>query len=77
MDKHRKRPWRLVSRIGAGSLARYALGRLELDEALVRLSKRIGARAALLALPFPECALDVDRPEHLKLVQEILTAREG
>lgn len=77
MDLHRKQPWRLVSRIGVGSLARHALGRLELDEALARLSERIGARAALLALPFPECALDVDRPEHLRLVEEILSARES
>ncbi|MDP6540789.1 MAG: NTP transferase domain-containing protein, partial [Planctomycetota bacterium] len=77
MDARRKQPWRLVSRIGLGSLARYALGRLDLDEAVRDLSERAGARAALLALPFPECALDVDRPEHLSLIEEILTTRRS
>ncbi|MBW2243597.1 MAG: nucleotidyltransferase family protein [Deltaproteobacteria bacterium] len=75
MDAHRKHPWRLAARIGVGSLARLALGRLDLDAAVERISKRAGVRAEALRLPFPECALDVDRPEHLALAEQILQAR--
>ncbi len=75
MDAHRKKPWRLASQIGAGSLALYAMGRLNLAGAIERLSRRIGARAAVLPLPRAEYALDVDRPEHLELVERILRER--
>jgi len=75
MDAHRKKPWRLASQIGAGSLALYAMGQLDLAGALERLSRRIGARAAVLPLPQAEYALDVDRPEHLELVERILRER--
>ncbi|MCP5060447.1 MAG: NTP transferase domain-containing protein [bacterium] len=77
MDAHRKHPWRLAARIGAGSLARFALGRLDLDAAVKRISRRAGVRAEALRLPFPECALDVDRPEHLALAERILQARHN
>ncbi len=75
METDRKRPWRLASRIGAGSLALYALGRLDLESAMRRLSHKVGARAEVLTLPFAECALDVDRPEHLALAERILLER--
>lgn len=77
MDAHRKHPWRLAARIGAGSLARFAVGRLDLEAAVERISKRAGVRAEALRLPFPECALDVDRPEHLALAERVLRARDA
>ena len=75
METARKRPWRLAGRLGAGSMALYALGRLDLQSALARISARVGARAATVPLPFAECALDVDHPGHLALVEGILRER--
>ncbi len=75
MESARKRPWRLAGRLGAGSVALYALGRLDLQAALARISARVGARAGTVSLPFAECALDVDHAEHLALVDGILRDR--
>jgi GTP:adenosylcobinamide-phosphate guanylyltransferase len=74
-ERHRKRPWRLVTAIGPGLLASYCLGRLDLDAALARASGRIGARVQALPLPFPEAAIDVDREADRVLVESILASR--
>lgn len=74
-ERHRKRPWRLVTAIGAGLLASYWLGRLDLDAALARASGRIGARVAALPLPFAEAAIDVDREADRVLAEAILAQR--
>lgn len=74
-ERHRKRPWRLVSAIGPGLLLGYALGRLDLDAALRRASPRIGAQVQALPLPFAEAAIDVDREADRVLVERILAQR--
>jgi hypothetical protein len=73
----RKRPWRLVSLFGPVALARFALRTLDLDAAARVASRRIGARVAVVRLPFAEAAIDVDRPADLALATRILGAREG
>jgi GTP:adenosylcobinamide-phosphate guanylyltransferase len=75
VDRLRKRPWRLVSAFGPSTLALFALRRLDLASGLERVSRRIGARVQLVALPFAEAAIDVDRLGDLELVTRIL--REG
>jgi hypothetical protein len=74
-ERHRKRPWRLVTAIGPGLLASYCLGRLDLDAALGRASERIGARVQALPLPFAEAAIDVDREADRVLAESILARR--
>jgi CTP:molybdopterin cytidylyltransferase MocA len=74
-EQFRKRPWRLVSVFGLGALARFALRRLDLDGALDRVSRTIGANVRAVALPFPEAAVDVDRPSDHALVSRILAER--
>lgn len=74
-ERHRKRPWRLVTAIGPGLLAGYWLGRLDLVTALQRASQRIGARVEALSLPFAEAAIDVDREADLILAEAILAQR--
>jgi GTP:adenosylcobinamide-phosphate guanylyltransferase len=74
-ERHRKRPWRLVTAIGPGLLAGYLLGRLDLAAALERASQRIGARVEPLPLPFAEAAIDVDREADRVLVERILAQR--
>ena len=73
----RKRPWRLVSLFGPIALARFALRTLDLDAAARVASRRIGARVAVVRLPFAEAAIDVDRPADLALATRILSARES
>ncbi len=73
-ERFRKRPWRLVSAFGPLNLALFLLGRLDLEEAFARVSRVIGARVGAVPLPFPEAAIDVDKPADLELVSRILAA---
>ena len=70
-ERDRKRPWRLVSRFGAVSLALFLARRLDLAAAMERASRAIGARVAAIPLPFAEAAIDVDKPADLVLAREL------
>ncbi|MEZ5932570.1 MAG: nucleotidyltransferase family protein [Alphaproteobacteria bacterium] len=75
MERHRKRPWRLVAAVGVLPLLRFALGQLSLESALRHLSMRVGAEIGMVAMPFAEAAIDVDKPGDLDLAEAILRAR--
>jgi GTP:adenosylcobinamide-phosphate guanylyltransferase len=70
-ERLRKRPWRLVAAFGPLSLALFLLRRLDLDAAIARASRAIGARIAAVRLPFPEAAVDVDKPADLDLARRL------
>jgi GTP:adenosylcobinamide-phosphate guanylyltransferase len=72
----RKRPWRLISTFGFTNLILLALRRLDLEAALPRASRVIGARAAVVQMPFAECAIDVDNLDDLATASRILAGRE-
>lgn len=72
LEAVRKRPWRLVSHFGPSVLLRFVLRRLTVAEAENEVSRRVGARVALVLLPFAEAALDVDRPSDLEAVERVL-----
>lgn len=74
-ERYRKRPWRLASVFGAGTLALFLLRRLDLAAALDRASRVVGARIDAVVLPDAEAAIDVDRPADLMLAAQILEAR--
>lgn len=76
-ERERKRPLWLVARLGFGLLVGYALGRWSLAEAFARLSRRVGVRIRPIPLPFPEAAVDVDRPQDLELAERLLAAESG
>lgn len=76
-ERHRKRPWRLVAAIGPGLLAGYAAGRFDLDTALAKASRRIGAVVRAVAMPVAEAAIDVDREADLLLASQVLASREA
>lgn len=71
----RKRPWRLISTFGWTTLLLLALRRLDLRAAIPRASRSIGARVAVVQMPFPECAIDVDNLDDLATATQILIAR--
>jgi GTP:adenosylcobinamide-phosphate guanylyltransferase len=75
-ERFRKQPWRLVGVFGPGALVAFLFRRLDLDAALERVSRAVGARVRAVRMPWAEAAIDVDRPADLVLVERILDARE-
>lgn len=75
-EQERKRPWRVItSALGPTAVLRYLLGRLTLEQALTRLSRRLDIRIGAVVLPFAEAAIDVDSTEDLFLVEKVLAQR--
>ena len=72
VEADRKRPWRIAARLGIGILARYALGRLTLDEMVDGLGRRVGVKAAAVRTPYGLAAVDVDKPADLDLVRSLV-----
>ncbi len=77
VESERKHPLRLIRRLGWIMLVRYVLGLLSLSDALRELSQRMGLSIKEIILPFPEAAIDVDTPEDLALVEEIVRKKPG
>lgn len=71
VEADRKRPWRIVRRLGPAALLRYLAGRLTLDAALARLGSVAGVNARAVASPFGLAAVDVDKPDDLDLVRAL------
>jgi CTP:molybdopterin cytidylyltransferase MocA len=74
-ERDRKRPWRIVARLGLPLLFRYLLGRLTVDGAFAALSKSLGAEVRGVILPWPEAAVDVDSVDDRDLVERIFELR--
>lgn len=77
MERHRKKPWRLVWEVGPAALLRLACGRMSVDAAFAHISGLTGARIRPVMMPFAEAPIDVDKPADYKLVSEILRQRES
>ncbi|HXH15579.1 MAG TPA: nucleotidyltransferase family protein [Sphingomonas sp.] len=71
VEADRKRPWRIVRRLGIGTLVRYMSGRLTLVDAIAHLGRLAGLDAAAVATPFGLAAVDVDKPADLDLVRSL------
>ena len=74
VERDRKRPWRIVRRLGPGLLLRYLLGRLSLSDAVAALGRRIGVSAVVVECPDGLAAVDVDKPSDLDFVRNHLAA---
>jgi len=72
VEADRKRPWRIVRRLGPGLLFRYLTGRLTLATAIRHLGRRAGIEAAVVSTPFGLAAVDVDKPADLDLVRQLV-----
>lgn len=71
VEADRKRPWRIIRRLGPLTLVRYLLGQVTLAEALRRLGALCGAEVAAVPSRFGLAAVDVDKPADLELVRGI------
>lgn len=76
VEGDRKKPWRIVRRLGTGMLLRYLTGRLPLATALAHVGRLAGVRATLVASRHGAAAIDVDTPADLELVTRLIRAAE-
>jgi len=76
VENQRKNPLRVIRVLGWHAVLRYLMGRLSLNEALDRISRRLGFKAGAVVLPYPEAAVDVDSVSDLKLVEDIVSNRQ-
>jgi GTP:adenosylcobinamide-phosphate guanylyltransferase len=76
LETERKRPLRMAWAIGPATLIRYVLGVLTTKAAARALGRAAGCRAAMVFVPFPDAAHDVDKPSDLAFAKARLAARE-
>lgn len=72
VERDRKRPWRIIRRLGPRLLLRYLAGRLTLAAALDRLGALAGARIRIVESTSGLAAVDVDTPDDLDLVRRLV-----
>ena len=76
IQTHRKQPWRMALGLsGFRALARYACGRLSLQQTRQAITEATGVNVDFINLPFPNAGIDVDTPEDLDLAKQILEQR--
>lgn len=69
IEQERKKPLLVIGLLGWMAVIRYRLGLLPLEEALAKLSKRLGLRMRAVILPYADAAIDVDSIADLMLVK--------
>lgn len=74
VEANRKRPLRMASRLGWGTLFRFVLGRLTLQEMVSRLAARAGIEARVVAARDGLAAVDVDKADDLALVRQLVAS---
>lgn len=72
VEAERKRPLRMLRKLGLGFVAAYLLRSLSLPRALARFGAMTGTRIAAVEMPFGLAAVDVDKPSDLDLVRELV-----
>lgn len=77
LEDHRKQPLTMAALLGPAVVLQYLLRRLTLDDAARHISRRTGARAAIVPIPYPEAAVDVDKPEDLPVAERVLAERSA
>ncbi len=75
LEAKRKNPLRMAWAVGPFILIRYAMGLLSTKAAAAALGRAAGCRAALVILPFPDAAHDVDKAADLAFAETRLAAR--
>jgi CTP:molybdopterin cytidylyltransferase MocA len=69
IEQERKKPRVVIGLLGWWAVLRYRMGVLPLEEALAKLSKRLGLRLRVVILPYANAAVDVDSIADLALVR--------
>lgn len=74
IESERRRPLRMMLRLGPGFALRYLSGRLRLADALARLGQLSGAHIAVVEMQDGRAAIDVDKPEDLVIARGLMAA---
>lgn len=77
IEQQRKKPLALIGLLGWWTVLRYRMRMLSLEEALAKLSKRLGLRVRAVILPYANAAIDVDSMADLALVNGFLADHRG
>lgn len=72
IEAERKRPIRMIVRLGVSYALRYKAGLLSLADALGRLQDLSGTRIAWVDIADGRAAIDVDKPADLELVRRLV-----
>ena len=75
-ERHRKNPAKLIGLLGAWPSFKFLMRLMTLDEAVARLSSRLGLALAVTRMSSPEAGVDVDKLVDLELAEAILARRE-
>lgn len=75
VESQRKKPLRVVGVLGPVVVLRYLMGLLTLDEAVTRMSRRLGMNIGTVEMPFADAAVDVDTVDDWAFVDNIMTGR--
>jgi len=73
----RKSPLRSASLIGFGTLFALFTRRLTLEDAVRRVSERLGVKARAVVWPYAEPCMDVDKPVQLELLRADLAQQQS
>jgi GTP:adenosylcobinamide-phosphate guanylyltransferase len=73
----RKSPLKQASLIGFGTLFALFTRRLTLEDAVRRVSERIGIQARTVVWPYAEPCMDVDKPSQLELLRADLARQQS
>ncbi|MEN3950269.1 NTP transferase domain-containing protein [Iodidimonas sp. SYSU 1G8] len=73
----RSHPWRILRAVGLGTLIRYKLGLLTLEDLLKRLRNLFNLSIGIIIIRMAEAPIDVDGSESLVLAERILSLREA
>jgi GTP:adenosylcobinamide-phosphate guanylyltransferase len=73
----RKNAWRAAALMGWDTVLRLLLGRLTIDDAARRASRRLDIRARVHLCPYAEAGMDVDKPSQLELLRNELSRGPG
>ncbi len=76
VESQRKKPAQvIIGALGWWMVLRYLLGRLSLQGALDRVSRRMRLRVGAVVMPFAEAAIDVDTVADWRFVERIINNR--
>jgi GTP:adenosylcobinamide-phosphate guanylyltransferase len=73
----RKSPLKLASLIGFGTLFALLTRRLTLEDAVRRVSERIGIKGRAIVWPYAEPCMDVDKPIQLEVLRDDLAQQQS
>jgi len=71
-EKDRKKALRMLMFFGPTIFLRAVTRTISIGGAAAKAGKELGLRVKVVTLPFPEAAIDVDKPADLELVEQIL-----